>query len=125
VGGPWPGSRPTLGARIRAEEPVSDAAAVAAAAAAAARREQARAARRVRSVIDRGYRYEYLDDESALAGGAADHCRPSGCGAGAMGFAGTLPETGAQPAGLAAMAGDPFGGGPELPMVPGTWTADE
>ncbi|OBJ05920.1 hypothetical protein A5660_15130 [Mycobacterium alsense] len=129
VGGPGPGFGPTLGARIRAEEPVPDSAAVAAAAAAAARRDQARAARRLRTVIDRGYRYEYLEaeDETVIACGTIglEHRAQSGRGAGAMGFAGTLLRTGAEPAGLTTMAGDAFGGGPELPMVPGTWTDEQ
>lgn len=122
VGGPGPGFGPSLGARIRAEEPASDTAATAAAATAPARRGQSRTARRLTTVIDRGYRYEYLDpdDEST-----AEHCLQSGNGAGAVGFAGTLPEAGAQPAGLTTMAGDAFGGGAGLPMVPGTWAADQ
>ncbi|OBG38943.1 hypothetical protein A5672_15925 [Mycobacterium alsense] len=129
VGGPGPGFGPTLGARISVEEPVPDSAAAAAVATAAARRDKARAARRLRTVIDRGYRYEYLeaDDETVIAGGTGglERRAQSGHGAGAMGFAGTLLRTGKEPAGLATMAGDAFGGGPELPMVPGTWSDEQ
>jgi PPE-repeat protein len=121
VGGPGPDFGPTLGARIRAEAPAWHTNA-AAAAVAAENREQARAARRPKTVIDRGYRHEYLeaDDESGIGGGAADYMR-SGHGAGPLGFTGTLPKTGARPAGLTAMAGGAFSGGPGLPMVPSTW----
>jgi PPE-repeat protein len=47
---------------------------------------------------------------------ASDH------GAGTLGFAGTAhKEAVLQAAGLTALAGDEFGGGPRMPMVPGTW----
>jgi PPE-repeat protein len=46
----------------------------------------------------------------------------SGNGAGNLGFAGTAPKhTAVSAAGLAKLAGDEFGGGPRVPMVPGTW----
>jgi PPE-repeat protein len=46
-------------------------------------------------------------------------------GAGNLGFAGTArKETAAQAAGLTTLAGDEFGGGPRMPMVPGTWDPD-
>ena len=50
----------------------------------------------------------------------------SGQGAGTLGFAGTAREEAEIPAaGLTTLAGDDFGGGPSLPMLPGTWEPDE
>ncbi|PQM46413.1 putative PPE family protein PPE3 [Mycobacterium talmoniae] len=61
-----------------------------------------------------GRRYEYLDPEQTIW--ASDR------GAGPLGFAGTATKAGTQPAtGLATLAGDTFGGGPRIPMVPGSW----
>ena len=49
----------------------------------------------------------------------------SGSGAGPLGFAGTAAQRrGLQAAGLAKLAGDEFGSGPRMPMVPGTWDQD-
>jgi PPE-repeat protein len=46
----------------------------------------------------------------------------SGQGTGPLGFAGTeRRDASVEAAGLATLAGDGFGGGPLLPMVPGTW----
>jgi PPE-repeat protein len=99
----------------------------AAAAAAAAARGQARRRRRAKQ---RGYGDEFMDmnfevdpdwgeppdGEPVPATVASDQ------GAGNMGFAGTVrKETVAEAAGLTTLAGDEFGGGPTMPMVPGTW----
>ena len=47
-------------------------------------------------------------------------------GAGALGFVGTVrKETVAAAAGFTTLAGDEFGGGPAMPMLPGTWNADQ
>jgi len=123
VGGPGPGFGPTLGARMSAAEPASDSAATAASAAAAVNREQARAARRLRTTIDRGYRYEFLsaDEELASDGPVLDPCQSSGVGS--LGFAGAATKAGVRPAGLTSLADDGFGGGPKVPMVPESWTA--
>jgi hypothetical protein len=127
--GPGPDFGPTLGARIRAAEPVSDTAATARGAAAASRaRAQARAHRRQRTAFDRGYRYEYLladegsDKPGDTTGQTADNYAPAGQGAGTVGFAGTVPTEGVRPAGLITIAGDGFGGGPTVPMLPDSWT---
>ncbi len=46
-------------------------------------------------------------------------------GAGNLGFAGTAhKEAAAQAAGLTTLADDEFGGGPTMPMLPGTWDPD-
>lgn len=42
-------------------------------------------------------------------------------GAGPLGFAGTVTMGATQAAGLAALAGDEFGSGPAMPMLPNTW----
>jgi PPE-repeat protein len=104
----------------------------AAAAAAAATRSAARARRRRRAAM-RGYADEFMDmnvevdpdwdgppsEEPVMSTVASDQ------GAGNLGFAGTArKETEAVAAGLTTLAGDEFGGGPKMPMVPGTWDPD-
>ncbi len=95
----------------------------AAAAAAAAAREQARARRR-RRASQRDYGDEFLDMnfdvdpdwDTPSSTAASDH------GAGDLGFAGAArKQTSADAAGLTTLAADDFGGGPKMPMVPGTW----
>ncbi|CLA61152.1 PPE family protein [Mycobacterium tuberculosis] len=52
--------------------------------------------------------------------------RASDCGAGPIGFAGTVrKEAVVKAAGVTPLAGDDFGGGPTMPMMPGTWTHDQ
>jgi PPE-repeat protein len=78
----------------------------------------------------RGYGDEYMDmnvgvepdwgDPSANEPVASTVA--SDRGAGNLGFTGTAQkETGAQAGGLTTLAGGEFGGGPSVPMVPGTW----
>jgi PPE-repeat protein len=72
----------------------------------------------------RGYRYEFLDlDSDANEEPGLETRAPlaSDRGAGALAFAGTARKEAAEAAGLAMLAGDEFGGGPSVPMVPGTW----
>ena len=45
-------------------------------------------------------------------------------GAGNLGFAGTARKETAAAAGLTTLAGDEFGSGPSMPMIPGTWDPD-
>jgi len=107
------------GAKKKASEP--GAAALAAAAAAPVDR---RARRRRRAGL-RGYGDEFMemninvDPDWGGPGGtsiASDH------GGGRLGFAGTAGKTTVtQAAGLTTLAGGDFGGGPTMPMVPGTW----
>ncbi|HET9889404.1 MAG TPA: PPE family protein, partial [Mycobacterium sp.] len=125
VGGdPDPGVGPTLGGRGGAKAP---AATIPAAGAAAASRAESRARRRRRSALhdhadefvdmESEFRVppDFGDDEEAAA-------VPSAQGAGALGFAGTTQQRKAfQAAGLTKLADDDFGGGPRMPMVPGTW----
>jgi PPE-repeat protein len=123
------GSGLSSSAQRKAREPDS---AAAAAVAAAAAREKRRARRRRRATLDDHYRgYEFMDldpDSEAELDRFADSGKAaaSGQGAGPLGFAGTaLKEADIPAAGLATLAGDNFGGGPSVPMVPGTWEPDE
>jgi PPE-repeat protein len=119
------GAGMSLGAKT--QEPTSRGSAkapeIAAAAAAAGVRRQRRQRARMR-----GHGNEYMDmnvqvdpDWSAPPGGetvASDR------GAGPLGFAGTVSKGSTQAAGLATLSGDEFGGGPNMPMLPGTWDPD-
>lgn len=106
-------------AKRKAPEPDS-----AAAAAAAAAREAARARRR-RRATQRGHGDEFMDmnvdvDPDWDAPLASDR------GAEALGFAGTARRDAVAPAaGLTTLAVDEFGGGPTVPMTPGTWSSDD
>ncbi|WP_425436900.1 hypothetical protein [Mycobacterium palustre] len=123
--GPDAEAGPTVGGRGGAKAP---AATVPAAAAAAPSRAEARARRRRRATM-REYGDEFADMDSDF-GVTPDYDDPerlvaataSGNGAGTLGFAGTAhKDTVAAAAGLTKLAGDEFGGGPRVPMVPGTW----
>jgi len=114
-------------AKKKAPEPDTAAAAAAAAARGAAR------ARRRRRAKQRGYGDEYMDmnvevdpDWGGPPGdGPVASTVASDRGAGSLGFAGTAAkETAAAAAGLTTLAGDEFGGGPRMPMLPGTWDPD-
>jgi PPE-repeat protein len=130
VGGPggWgPGMGPTVGGRGGLQAPAATIPAAGVAAAAAA---QARARRRRRKAM-REHGDEFLDVNSAIGvtpdygpDNESDYL-PSENGAGALGFAGTAHKDAAlQAVGLAMLAGDDYGGGPKMPMVPGTWDQD-
>ncbi len=127
-GDPGAGFGPRLGGRGGAKAP---AATVPAAAAAVPKRAEARARRRRRATM-REYGDEFLDMESDI-GVIPDYDEPqhadsvggSGNGAGTLGFAGTAhQEAVLEAAGLTKLAGGDFGGGPRMPMVPGTWDSD-
>ncbi len=97
------------------------AAAPAAAATPQLRPQQARSRRPRRTLIDRGYRHEYLD----LAPEVADAGASGTQGSESAGFDGVAFKTGVlRPSGLATLAGHTFGGGPIVPMVPDSWDAD-
>jgi PPE-repeat protein len=104
------------GARKKAPQP--DSTEVPAVAATPKERDQPQRRRRTRvQMLGRGYEYLDLEDEDASA---------SIQGAGTQGFAGTAAKTGAgRAAGLATLADDAFGGGPRMPMIPGTWGTGE
>lgn len=116
---------------MSAKAPASDIAAAAAAAAGASALEKRRARRRRgASVKERGYADAYMDYEPEAP---EPESRPeprvssSTRGAGPMGFTGATDPTvdQAQATGLAEMPGDPFGGGPVDPLLPGGWSAED
>jgi len=113
----------TSSAKRKAPEPDA-----AAAAATASAQEAARARRRQRQ-RQRGYGDEFMDmnvevdpdwDTPLSAETVA-----SKLGAGDLGFAGTARKTTvAEAVGLTTLAGDEFGSGPRMPMVPAGWEPD-
>ncbi|UQX12865.1 PPE family protein [Candidatus Mycobacterium methanotrophicum] len=121
--------------KAKAKVPVSDTAAAALAADPA--REQVRRHRRPGAGrIDRGHRYEYMvadldSDVDPEPRGQSD-AQPaastlaSGQTIGPLGFAGAVRmQTPAEAAGFITLAGDEFGVGPTVPMLPGSWNPDE
>ena len=108
------------GAKKKGSEPE------AAAAAGTAAPKAARARRRRRAGL-RGYGDEFMAmNVNVDPDWGAPESASSGQGAGPLGFAGTVrKETVPAAAGLTTLAGDEFGGGPTMPMVPGSWNADQ
>lgn len=108
----------SAGAKKKAPQPDG-----AAATAAASAGEAARARRRQRA-RQRDYGDEFMDMNVDVE---PDWDQPSVTtsdrGAGSLGFAGTA-RTAATASGLTSLAGDEFGSGPTLPMLPGTWDPD-
>ena len=114
-----------FGARRTA--PVSDGAEAAAVAATPVQPAQRQRRRRPKAqMLGRGYEYLDLEDDDASSGEPVAAVAASVTGVGTtQGFAGTAAKAGAgQAAGLATLAGDALGGGPRMPMMPGTWGAD-
>ncbi|ORW69601.1 PPE family protein [Mycobacterium saskatchewanense] len=102
-----------VSARARARE--QDSVAVTAAAAERRRRRK----RRQQDEPMRGFADEFADvDPDDSPSEASDH------GGGPLGFTGTVDQGTARAAGLTVLSGDAFGGGPTVPMVPGTWQPD-
>ncbi|BBZ14073.1 hypothetical protein MBRA_42680 [Mycobacterium branderi] len=95
----------------------------AAAAAAAGSREQARARRRRRAKQSESGD-KYMDMNVELDPDWDGPTVASEQGAGPLGFAGTVRGDAVE-RGLARLGGDEFGGGPRVPMVPGSWVVDE
>jgi PPE-repeat protein len=133
VGGPRIGFGSGMSTSAQRKAPDPDIVATPAAAAASAR-EKEKARRRRRAAMHdhhRGYRYEFLGADSDIDArpddfpdrdGLATSAVASDRGAGNLGFAGTARKDDVvEAAGLATLAGDGFGGGPSVPMVPGTW----
>jgi PPE-repeat protein len=124
VGGPTIGA--AMSVQAKTHEPTSRGASKApvAAAAVAAVAGSARSRRR-RHAKQRDHADEFADmnidvdpDWGATPTTASDH------GAGNLGFAGTLPKGSEKASGLVTLSGDEFGGGPSMPMLPGTWSPD-
>ena len=129
VGPPGIGARAGTSLGAKTQEPTSRGAAktpeiAAVAAAASARTRQ----RRRRRANQRGYGDEFADmniDVDPDWGGPPSEpvasTVASDQGAGNLGFAGTVSKGSTQAAGLATLSDDEFGGGPSMPMLPGTW----
>ena len=119
------GMRAGASASAKRKAPEPD---TAAAAAATAARAQRQARRRRRTILrDHGNEFADMNIEVDPNWGepADDEPLASGNGAGSLGFAGTVRnEAVGQAAGLTTLAGDEFGGGPTVPMVPGSWESD-
>jgi PPE-repeat protein len=126
------GMSSSASARAKKKAPAPDSAAAAAKSPAAIRR-QARARQRKRTA-QRHYGDEYMDmdvteqiefdpefdalsdDELSPSAAASNH------GAGRLGLPGTVREdTATEATGFTNLPSDQFGGGPTMPMVPGTW----
>jgi PPE-repeat protein len=122
-----------ISAQAKTHEPTSRSAGPAPAlAASGSARERAPVRRRRRTKVKqlgRGYEYMDLDDDlgdDAPPGGErVASAAASDQGAGTLGFAGTARKEVIEAAGLTALAGDEFGANPRMPMLPGTWDADQ
>jgi hypothetical protein len=116
-----PTARDTTGAKAPAA--TIPAAASGAAASAAARRKRRR--KQQEDIKGRGFADAFMDYEDEPDQDQPPRTEPrvtaSERGAGPMGFSGTIGTGTEQPAGLTTLAGDPFGGGPKTPMLPGSW----
>ncbi len=132
VGGPFAGASTGIGSSAQRKAPEPDAAAAATAADASARDKQTARRRRRAAMNDhhRGDRYEFMDADGGtgpepVPEGLATSAAESGQAAGTLGFTGTASKQAAAPAGLATLAGNDFGGGPSVPMLPGSWEPQE
>ena len=109
--------------RAKTQEPTSRGASrapAAAAAVAAAAQERTRTRRRRRAEM-RDHANEFADMNVEVDPDWAASTAASDRGAGPLGFSGTLAKSSEHAAGLATLSDDEFGGGPSMPMLPGTW----
>lgn len=125
VGDSGEGFGPPVGGRGGAKAP---AATIPATGAAAASRAPSRARRRRRAAM-RDYGDEFLDLDANIGVTLDRDAVASERAAGMLGFAGTahkdtLRGAQVQAGGLTMLVGNEFGGGPRVPMVPGTWDQD-
>ncbi|OBF82679.1 hypothetical protein A5791_04420, partial [Mycobacterium sp. 852002-51163_SCH5372311] len=124
VGGPFMGAGTGMSssAQRKAREPEITAAAAASGASA---REKERARRRRRAAMnehERGHRHEFLDLDSDVE--PPPSTVASDQSGGTLGFTGTARKAAGAAAGLTTLTDDGFGGGPKVPMIPGTWEPD-
>jgi PPE-repeat protein len=113
-----------LSAQAKAHEPTSRGASKAPAAAAAAAfraTDRIRARRRQRG-RQHAHAHEFMDMNVDVEPEWDASTAPSDRDAGPLGFSGTLSKGAEQATGLATLAGDGFGGGPSMPMLPNTWS---
>jgi PPE-repeat protein len=118
VGGLTAAARRTASTSTTTKAAEPNAATAAAVAAAPPEGAPTRRRRRTKAeMIGRGYEYMDLEPEPTI--------EPSDRAAGTLGFAGTAhTATVTAPAGLATLTDDAFGGGPHMPLIPGTWRGD-
>jgi PPE-repeat protein len=120
------GSGMSTSASSSAKQKESEPDAAALVAAASVAREQRQ--RRRRGAGLRGYGDEFMEMNINIEPewGAPPDLVASDLGAGPLGFAGTVhKERVAAAAGLTTLAGDDFGGGPTMPMVPASWNPEQ
>lgn len=123
VGGVGLGMEAKAQTRTRSALPAAQTAA-SAAGVQAVEQAQGRLRRRPRSVVDPGYRYEFIEtDETsvAVASASPDRPRPSDTGGLIQGFTGTMPKPDVRAAGLITLAGNESGDGARMPMLPESW----
>ncbi|WP_164518051.1 PPE family protein [Mycobacterium sp. P7213] len=126
-GDPGTGLGPTLTDRNKAQAPSSRVPAAAAAVSSSAR-ERSRARRRRRAILH-DHADEFMDMNSGPAtdpAGETPSTAGSDRGSGPLGFTGTVEKrAGSAASGLTTLTGDGFGGGPNMPMLPDTWSDKE
>jgi hypothetical protein len=112
-----------LSAQAKAHEPTSRGASKAPAAAAAATfhaTDRIRTRRR-----QHAHAHEFMDMNVDVEPEWDASTAPSDRDAGPLGFSGTVSKGAEQATGLTTLAGDGFGGGPNVPMLPNTWSPRE
>ena len=111
-------------AQSKTHEPTSRGASKApvTAAAAAFRATDRIRARRRRHGRQQTHAHEFMDMNVDVEPEWDASTAPSDRDAGPLGFSGSLSKGTEQATGLAALAGDGFGGGPSMPMLPNTWS---
>jgi PPE-repeat protein len=113
-----------LSAQAKAHEPTSRGASKAPAAAAAATFHatgRIRTRRRQRG-RQHAHAHEFMDMNVDVEPEWDASTAPSDRDAGPLGFSGTVSKGAERATGLATLAGDGFGGGPSMPMLPNTWS---
>ena len=114
-----------LSTKAKTQEPTSRGASKAPEAAAIAVAGAAKTpARRRRRAMQRDHADEFADMNVDVNPDWVASTAASVHGGGPLGFSGTVPKSGEQATGLVALTDDGFGGGPRLPMLPNTWSAE-
>jgi PPE-repeat protein len=121
IGPPGVGARSGMALGAKTQEPTSRGSAKAPAVAAAAAASAPTRQRRRRRQRQRGYGDEFMDMNIDVDPDWGAPTTASDRGAGPLGFAGTVSKGSEQATGLATLSDDGFGGGPSMPMLPGTW----
>jgi PPE-repeat protein len=120
------GARASVGSSARLKAPAESAAVAAASAARRRARKRRQQQTHKYDYADATMKYDVVPDWGAPPPDEpATSTTVSGSGAGPLGFAGTVANAGEQATGLATLPADDFGGGPNMPMLPHTWTPEE